>query len=298
MKVDGYQCLKDIFLDYRASNLLRCFAPFTGWKHCLESMIILLEDPSKQYGSYKLDIENAIMSLKEFVRQKHNDKEHVKNDNPLTLDQLTKDEYLSYKENIKNSVMTLEQFVKQRFSDIGEKLKVCMQTLYTHLPTSLIPFEEMKKIPKAIDLLTSLGTSLSKAKLKQILDDHADGESIFDCLGRLNIKREECLCLLRSLLETILLPDLTDKYGIEKFCLMNARLIFCTASSSTRLFTEGMTPVQFLVIDEAAQLKECESVIPLQLPGLHHAILIGDERQLPAVVKSPVNYFSAIFFMI
>jgi senataxin len=261
-------------------------------------MIILLEDPSKQYGSYKLDIENAIMSLKEFVRQKHNDKEHVKNDNPLTLDQLTKDEYLSYKENIKNSVMTLEQFVKQRFGDIGEKLKVFMQTLYTHLPTSLIPFEEMKKIPKAIDLLTSLGSSLSKAKLKQILDDHADGESIFDCLGMLNIKREECLCLLRSLLETILLPDLTDKYGIEKFCLTNARLIFCTASSSTRLFTEGMTPVQFLVIDEAAQLKECESVIPLQLPGLHHAILIGDERQLPAVVKSPVNCFSSIFFVI
>ncbi|CAJ2640607.1 unnamed protein product [Trifolium pratense] len=289
MKVDSYWCLKDIFLDYRASNLLRCFAPLSGWKHCLQSMIMLLEDPSKQYRSYKLDIENAIMSLEQFVRQKHDDMEHGKDDNTLTIDQLTKEEYLSYKENIKNSVMTLEQYVKQKFSDIGEKLKVCMQTLYTHLPTSLIPFEEMKKIPIAIDWLTSLESSLSKAKLKQALDDHADEESIFYCLGRLTIKREECLCLLRSLLEKILLPEITDKYGIEKFCLMNARLIFCTASSSTRLFTERMTPVQFLVIDEAAQLKECESAIPLQLPGLHHAILIGDERQLPAVVKSPVT---------
>jgi senataxin len=46
-----------------------------------------------------------------------------------------------------------------------------------------------------------------------------------------------------------------------------------------------------LVIDEAAQLKECESTIPLQLSGLRHAILIGDERQLPAMVQSKVIRF-------
>jgi superfamily I DNA and/or RNA helicase len=46
--------------------------------------------------------------------------------------------------------------------------------------------------------------------------------------------------------------------------------------------------VEFLVIDEAAQLKECESTIPLQLPGLGNCVLIGDERQLPALVKSKV----------
>ncbi len=49
-----------------------------------------------------------------------------------------------------------------------------------------------------------------------------------------------------------------------------------------------MALVEFLVIDEAAQLKECESAIPLQLYGLKRCILIGDERQLPAMVKSKV----------
>jgi senataxin len=49
-----------------------------------------------------------------------------------------------------------------------------------------------------------------------------------------------------------------------------------------------MKQVQFLVIDEAAQLKECESAIPLQLLGLKRCILIGDEKQLPAMVKSKV----------
>jgi superfamily I DNA and/or RNA helicase len=52
-----------------------------------------------------------------------------------------------------------------------------------------------------------------------------------------------------------------------------------------------MAPLRCLVIDEAAQLKECESTIPLQLFGLHHAILIGDERQLPAIVNSEVWIF-------
>ncbi|OWM65616.1 hypothetical protein CDL15_Pgr017113 [Punica granatum] len=50
-----------------------------------------------------------------------------------------------------------------------------------------------------------------------------------------------------------------------------------------------MKPPQLLVINEAAQMKECESVIPLQLLGLRHAILVGDDRQLPAVVMSDVS---------
>ena len=47
-----------------------------------------------------------------------------------------------------------------------------------------------------------------------------------------------------------------------------------------------MEPPTVLVIDEAAQLKEYESIIPLQLPGVKHAILVGDEWHLPAMVTS------------
>ncbi|KAK6281230.1 hypothetical protein POUND7_015055 [Theobroma cacao] len=50
-----------------------------------------------------------------------------------------------------------------------------------------------------------------------------------------------------------------------------------------------MKPLNVLVIDEAAQLKECESPIPLQLPGIAHSILVGDECQLPATVVSNVS---------
>nr|GEU51703.1 P-loop containing nucleoside triphosphate hydrolase [Tanacetum cinerariifolium] len=60
---------------------------------------------------------------------------------------------------------------------------------------------------------------------------------------------------------------------------------FCTVSSSMRLHALKMK-VELLVIDEAAQLIECESVIPLQLSGLRDVVLIGDEKQLPAMVQS------------
>ncbi|KAF3663229.1 putative metal-nicotianamine transporter YSL7-like [Capsicum annuum] len=56
-----------------------------------------------------------------------------------------------------------------------------------------------------------------------------------------------------------------------------------------------MTLLEIVVIDEAAQLKECESTIPLQLPGLRHAILIEDEKQLPAMVQSKAEFGRSLF---
>ncbi|XVE90676.1 hypothetical protein DITRI_Ditri20bG0096300 [Diplodiscus trichospermus] len=52
---------------------------------------------------------------------------------------------------------------------------------------------------------------------------------------------------------------------------------------------ERAQPLDLLVIDEASQLKKCESTIPLQLPGIRHAVLIGDDCQLPAMVQSKIS---------
>ncbi|KAL5070075.1 hypothetical protein RYX36_020962, partial [Vicia faba] len=108
------------------------------------------------------------------------------------------------------------------------------------------------------------------------------------CFPPSNSEIDDFLKILSLLSSSILLPELNGRNQIEKFCLSNACLVLCTVSSSIKLYTEGMTQVKFLVIDEAAQLKECESTIPLQLPGLQHCILIGDEKQLPALVKSKI----------
>ncbi|KAK9932130.1 hypothetical protein M0R45_019379 [Rubus argutus] len=106
------------------------------------------------------------------------------------------------------------------------------------------------------------------------------------------VKRRECLIALRKLqysLSKLQLPDFRNENALMELCFQGASLIFCTASSSFKLHRMEMEPFSIVVIDEAAQLKECESTIPLQLPGVKHAVLVGDECQLSATVKSNVS---------
>lgn len=56
MKIENHDDLLDVFLDQRADMLVNCFLPSTGWKHCLESMISLLDDPEPQYNTYMQNI--------------------------------------------------------------------------------------------------------------------------------------------------------------------------------------------------------------------------------------------------
>ncbi|QHN91960.1 ATP-dependent helicase [Arachis hypogaea] len=69
MKVDSYLGLKDIFLENRVNNLVKCFAPLSGWKHSIESMIQLIKEPKKLYKLYQK--EEGLMPFKDFVKQEN-----------------------------------------------------------------------------------------------------------------------------------------------------------------------------------------------------------------------------------
>ncbi|XP_030969310.1 helicase sen1-like isoform X3 [Quercus lobata] len=188
--------------------------------------------------------------------------------------------------------LTFVEFVQKRFKCISKRLTFFMENLYTHLPTSFISLEMVKKMIKALDLLKSLETLLGavsvtdKGLLERVFRKNVG--SGLGHLRELSIVKNECLLILRSLPQKFHVPNFESEYAIKKFCLQNSCLIFCTVSSSAKVH-EVKTDLELLVIDEAAQLKECESTIPLQLPGLRHAILIGDERQLPAMVQSKIS---------
>ncbi|KAI5434570.1 probable helicase MAGATAMA 3 [Lathyrus oleraceus] len=196
---------------------------------------------------------------------------------------------LKFMENFaKEKKQSIVNKYNKKFGELNERVKFSMQTLYTHMPTSLISPEMVKKMRHALDLLRSLGNSLQQAKFKGT-NFHCIDESIPAYFQPLYVKKDECLIILSSLFETVSLPKFGNREQVALICLSNARLVLCTASSSIKMKNLPMVkPVQFLVIDEAAQLKECESTIPLQLTGLRHCILIGDDRQLPALVKSKV----------
>ncbi|KAJ0703701.1 putative P-loop containing nucleoside triphosphate hydrolase, DNA2/NAM7 helicase, helicase [Helianthus annuus] len=163
--------------------------------------------------------------------------------------------------------------VQQRLHVLAEKLTTMVRNLYTHMPTSFVSLQLAKKMMRVISLVQSvdipvinwLGVSVETAVTKEFLQI---GEEV--------------------LRETVSFPIFTDHQVIGNFCLKNACLVFCTASSSSRLLTLDQTNVELLVVDEAAQLRECESVIPLQLSSLRDVIPIGDEKQLPAMVTSKI----------
>ncbi|TKY46673.1 hypothetical protein E2542_SST28721 [Spatholobus suberectus] len=92
----------------------------------------------------------------------------------------------------------------------------------------------------------------------------------------------ECLTALRTVKNShhgLMSIQYFNKHSITEFCFETSTLIFSTVSSSYKLHSLYMKPLNILVIDEAAQLKDSESVTPFLLPGISHAILVGDECQ-------------------
>ncbi|KAJ1430520.1 UvrD-like helicase, ATP-binding domain [Sesbania bispinosa] len=274
--------IEDIYLDYRIKQLSMCFTPPTGWRYCFGSMIDLLENCVSHYHIF---IENELRKEQDQIDE--NNTNRTKDDNPSDC-------------SVKKCKSFLE-FVRERFLAIALPLRDCISVLCTHIARSYIMehnFEDLVCLVRSLDSFEALlfQSNIVCEVLEEIFSpsegQHSSFESYVDAEYLLYKSRNECLSSLRILKDSLgelNLPDFMTKESIREFCLQTSSLIFSTASSSFKLHSVSMEPLNILVIDEAAQLKECESIIPLQLPDIKHAILVGDVCQLPAMVES--NYF-------
>lgn len=261
MRLDGI--LQDIFLDFRVQRLWECFSPITGWKHCLNTMTSFFKDGFTWYQSYLESKEDTVE-------------------------------------------ITFHDFARRKFASISKELTRCLKTLHLHLPRASIPEANTTNMNMVLELLETFRKLLHKKDVGNSLEEIFASTDEEKCVGyhgmlssqkndstitsRLRKTRADCCRILKTLEESLGLPVTSSKYKIVDFCLRSACIIFCTTSSSSKLYkVRKKKPLQVLVIDEAAQLKECESLIPLQLSGIRHAVLIGDECQLPATVKSKVS---------
>ncbi|XP_042505284.1 uncharacterized protein LOC122081929 isoform X2 [Macadamia integrifolia] len=272
----GYD-LEEIFLDFRVDRLVECFARLTGWKHHFQSMIDFLEKCVPQYRIY---LENERSKI------------------DVVLENETCEGVLSFLE-----------WTRQRFKAVAQPLGKCVRALCTHLPQNLILPQNIQSMDSLLYLLESFKIRLfQNAVVEKELEElfsHSEYGFVTPPLDKIASEwvnfstsvalaeiRNQCLCTLRSLLDSLIsldLPHSMNKDSIRKYCFQSASLIFCTTSSSFKLRRFEIKHLDVLVIDEAAQLKECESAIPLQLPGIRHAFLIGDQCQLPAIIKSKVS---------
>ncbi|XP_078180395.1 putative ATP-dependent helicase C29A10.10c isoform X3 [Carex rostrata] len=246
--------MEKIFLDYRVRELVKC----AGWNHCLSSMGEFLQSCHSLYAT----------SLKSAENQPRK--------------------------------MSFTDFLRTRFDILYEEFATCFRKLLLHIPRSCLSEANSSTINRLLSLFNEFKNIIQRKEVDgRIRDIFLPGQIHFGSSNTengTNYKREafrcksDCLALINSLKHSLKLPIGFNMLAVKDFCLKNSCLIFCTASSSFKMYrVKKGKPLELLVIDEAAQLKECESLIPLQLQGLKHAVLIGDERQLPALVKSKVS---------
>ncbi|KAI4387373.1 hypothetical protein MLD38_005211 [Melastoma candidum] len=264
LKMDDMEA-EDIYLDYRVKRLVEFFALRTGWCHCFSALEDILVECNSLYQMF-LDCQN---------------------DNE-----------------VHGRPTSFLEFFKERFVAVVEPVKRCLVILNDHVPASYVSEEIAQAAMSLLILFDAFQTMLYEEDLDSMKVVLAfslaianaplsgNASAVDPLLYHLCLKRWECISCLRALIRSLSelnLPQFTCSESIAEFCYQKASLLFCTCSSSFRLYNKVMDPFEVLVIDEAAQLKECESVIPFQLPGIRHAILVGDERQLPAMVESKTS---------
>ncbi|XP_051194022.1 uncharacterized protein [Lolium perenne] len=261
--------LSKIYLDDRVKSLLRCFNREVGWKYCVDSVLKFLTNCISRY-KMSLDIEASSDDC-----------------NP-----------------------TFKKYFTSKFSILAKELVACIDTFFDHLPADTLGknFDKMLFVKSMIYKLQQLvcADDVSDERLFTIFEpsdelsdpsiDH-DGlkDDATEDLPDYDISLDNPLEINSKCIKTLMdlskmrLPCEENESSIRDLCLKQAKLIFCTASGSFELFRlQGVMPISILVIDEAAQLKEAESLVPLLLPGIKHVLLIGDENQLSSLVKSKI----------
>ncbi|XP_060669691.1 uncharacterized protein LOC132799244 isoform X1 [Ziziphus jujuba] len=269
--------IQDIYLDYRVQKIAECLGSHSGWRHCFGSMINFLEYCVSQYHIF---LENEMIKESE---------------------QSTECDIKEKGSTSKAIVKSFREFVRERFVSMAVPLRHCVSVICTHMGKSYISeqcYQNMESLIVSLDSFEKMifKKNVASKALEECFSQTDAVEDFPDTFeyeqSLLCIRRSECLLLLRTLkwfLGGLTFPNFRSQESIKEFCFQRASLIFCTASTSYKLHKMAMEPLRVLVIDEAAQLKECESTIPLQLRGIKHAILVGDECQLPAMVQSKIS---------
>ncbi|KAI3939781.1 hypothetical protein MKW92_012567 [Papaver armeniacum] len=267
--------LKEIWLDYRVEELAECFAPQTGWKNCFESMMGFLE--------------NGLSDYHLFIKKNTTAGAEAKAENEATG----------------GVQVSFLKFARNQYKATAVPLKKCINVYAPIFPKKYVMQLNFEKMVHLLDLLESFGTFLSRNDvISAELERHfahleivcsRDSSRCEDSLGCTSATlcgmRSEVINLLRYLSHTLdqNLPNILRHDLVRDFCFQTASIFFCTAASSYSLHEVDIVPLKLLVVDEAIQLKECELAIPLQLEGIQHAIVFGDEWQLPAMLHSKVS---------
>ncbi|KAJ4810523.1 P-loop containing nucleoside triphosphate hydrolases superfamily protein [Rhynchospora pubera] len=288
MRIDGN--LSKIFLEDRVGRLFECFMPHTGIRHCINSMIDIFKNCDRHYEEVMED--NLCRETTQKSREVMDDK-----CTDVVADDAGK------------GLISLTEYVKTQFDALAKDLKYFIEIYLDDFPRALISkkalgeMHDTKILLQIMEDLLQHDSSDDRMKIQLKIDVLSPPPitslaSLQDFVTRKSFSfyhlvyaRDLFLEKLQLLSGHLSIPDEFNKHGVEELVLQHVHSVLCTASSSFKLHGVDMKhgPLEVLVVDEAAQLKESESLIPLLLPGIKHVVLIGDEYQLPALVKSKIS---------
>lgn len=261
--------LHEIFLDTRVKRLRKCFSLATGFRQCLVTLVVFMGEPMAVRSQYHEDC---------CLRQREGTK------------------------------LPEASFIRSRFHEIFQSLSNLLQN--NHVPGSVShPFGNIVSVMVAsvlfnVNLSGNTPPPPSTVKKKNIVsvikmledfsklfgwevtgNDDAVVNVFMTTSGQISDRsaggvgdalvenlvqnKTAILGAMRTVLQDLKLPVTCSDVRIKKFCLRSAHFVFCTVSGSAKLNAHKM---DLLLIDEVAQLKECESLIPLQLSGLKQAV--------------------------
>ncbi|CAM0903211.1 unnamed protein product [Alopecurus aequalis] len=223
-------------------------------------------------------------------------------------------------------VLPFKDYLKDNYNQLSANLCSCIEILYSDHPRNSETGQSFQCMLEVLELIKILHALINCDRDSDniLSDEILEGKVDEDCnpvswpeqlaclrtsacnKSKFKLARSLCVQELRYLHKNFELPNYYSVKQIQLYLLQRTKCILCTASSSFRLYgvlmdksasdigqllkkPENLNPLELLIVDEAAQLKECETLIPLQLPGIRQAVFIGDEYQLPALVKSKIS---------
>ncbi|PQP95029.1 putative ATP-dependent helicase C29A10.10c [Prunus yedoensis var. nudiflora] len=117
-------------------------------KYGLGDIILFGNGERMKIDNYDDLVEEKYLLYSKEIRERRCDEDGKDSNNLLTTMKRVVNDSNSTKDD-EDDFLTLEEFVKEKLCSIGKDLKICMENLYTHLPTSCISLEVVKAMIRA-----------------------------------------------------------------------------------------------------------------------------------------------------
>jgi TPR repeat protein/DNA polymerase III delta prime subunit len=193
-------------------------------------------------------------------------------------------------DNIAKSFATYHEFVTRLAEDINSVIDISIQDLLHDFSSNLLV---SKGALKKFSLLYYQGLEDdTKSDMKEVcgaypitLSDLESIQSTINVLLRDSTNQEDWCELLSKQTHLMRKWSNISRSSIERCILDRANIIFSTLITSGRDSLNEMSPIDYLLVDEAAQSVEAATMIPMRFQP-QKVLLVGDTQQLPATVIS------------